>query len=1086
MANELYERLGADPNAPAEQLRKAYFRALRAHTAEDDPTGHQAVREAWEILGDEERRRRYDAGQRGGGEAEQLLIQGRAALAEENPQRAVELLRRVLAIAPGMEDASHLLVRALGDAERYDEAIETAKRARSKFGTHLSMLVLAEAHFRKVRALTKGVWANVTRVHFADLDAATKAFLDAAAAAPADSAGLVGAAQVAQYRKNHAEARRLAERAIASDGKVDFDDVAALSIIVLSHIAEKEVQSAAATLDRIAAIAPDSEEVREAVARDLIDYAIMMFKNGAYREAKLLLEPCARLAPNLDEVKEVRKLLERPLLCLDALDRLKSDQLCPGPVITLGIWGYFVFFEEPEPSESKASLKRVVEQLAALPSRPLAEGLYRLRDSYPILWELQDRIFDDLLSAACKDARIPLRQRVASTSTGSRPVVPTPAAKPAPPKPSPAPASQSPPPKPSPAPAPSSRPTPATGPTSASRSTTSSSAGTRGSTAVPSTRPIVSGQNRAAVGTGASGSALSDAERARIDSEVAAARSRARDADRARQEAEVDAARSRRRIGGVLAAVGVLILLGLIFGDGCPSAPAPAPEAAWDEGSVAPAAADAAPSCGNGVVEPGEECDDGNILLEPCGYGQLGCQVCNETCRAVGGAVRRCGDGLVAARLPGEGSGSGWEGCDDGNQEWLDGCDAACQPSELRCVGWGETESHKIEAGTTSFVALSTGASHVCGVTSAGSLACWNRAGKESPYESVTLPELTVALPGSDAAATRYFMNSRLQSSGRYSCVVTGEESATCVWLQPKRLRDKLGPQVFEVAMRQATRLTLTDGGLCASTAEGMKCWRFVFKGRETTVAEAAMPPGVWQDAAILAGSDGVSNLGWLCVLGYSDGRTYCREIPREPTDAPEGSAIGPIVRSVALQALPRTKALWVTSAGVCGVGEERIACADGMNAESGELTVREQRLDRLEARGSEAPARLETSVILPTAKGLCAVVAYTWQGERAQYQWRCAGSGVPLDVQGLVDTSASQTCWWSGAGSPTGILTALYSPPPMDGEWGQDAPPASWFEGSGDAEQLLEWARRRAREGDDPDQARRVMDWAREQSRGQ
>jgi len=55
-----------------------------------------------------------------------------------------------------------------------------------------------------------------------------------------------------------------------------------------------------------------------------------------------------------------------------------------------------------------------------------------------------------------------------------------------------------------------------------------------------------------------------------------------------------------------------------------------------------------------------------------------------------------------------------------------------------------------------------------------------------------------------------------------------------------------------------------------------------------------------------------------------------------------------------------------------------------------------------------------------------------------------------------------------------------------MDGEWGADAPPEAWFEGSGDAAQLLEWARRRAQEGDDPAQARRLLDWAREQSRGQ
>ncbi|HAN30150.1 MAG TPA: hypothetical protein DCQ06_01000, partial [Myxococcales bacterium] len=59
-------------------------------------------------------------------------------------------------------------------------------------------------------------------------------------------------------------------------------------------------------------------------------------------------------------------------------------------------------------------------------------------------------------------------------------------------------------------------------------------------------------------------------------------------------------------------------------------------------------------SCGNGVIEPGEQCDDGN---NSNGDG------CTSTCQTV------CGDKIVA----------GSEQCDDGNTKAGDACDTQCQ-----------------------------------------------------------------------------------------------------------------------------------------------------------------------------------------------------------------------------------------------------------------------------------------------------------------------------------------------------------------------------------------------------------------------
>ncbi len=66
--------------------------------------------------------------------------------------------------------------------------------------------------------------------------------------------------------------------------------------------------------------------------------------------------------------------------------------------------------------------------------------------------------------------------------------------------------------------------------------------------------------------------------------------------------------------------------------------------------------------CGNGRVEPGETCDDGNTTA---GDG------CNATCQVevIPEPEPCCGDGHVDAG----------EECDDGNTTGGDGCDSVCK-----------------------------------------------------------------------------------------------------------------------------------------------------------------------------------------------------------------------------------------------------------------------------------------------------------------------------------------------------------------------------------------------------------------------
>jgi cysteine-rich repeat protein len=90
-------------------------------------------------------------------------------------------------------------------------------------------------------------------------------------------------------------------------------------------------------------------------------------------------------------------------------------------------------------------------------------------------------------------------------------------------------------------------------------------------------------------------------------------------------------------------------------------------------------------TCGNGVVEESEACDDGN---------SSNLDACTNTC-----AVARCGDRFVQ---PGRG-----ETCDDGNTVSGDGCSRACV------------------AGRAPRGAAAFAATHLCAVLPSGAVSCW-------------------------------------------------------------------------------------------------------------------------------------------------------------------------------------------------------------------------------------------------------------------------------------------------------------------------------------------------------------------------
>jgi cysteine-rich repeat protein len=168
-------------------------------------------------------------------------------------------------------------------------------------------------------------------------------------------------------------------------------------------------------------------------------------------------------------------------------------------------------------------------------------------------------------------------------------------------------------------------------------------------------------------------------------------------------------------------------------------------------GSTFTEGGEALASCGNGVIDAGEQCDDGNIVS---GDG------CSTTCTIESGWTcagqpsvchTTCGDGIVA----------GTEQCDDGNTMSGDGCSGTCT----------------VEAGYHC-----TGSPSVCtvGVFEYYKTITVNKAQVGTGSAPTTLSNYPILFSVVDSSLRTTANGGRVQSNNGYDIIFQGRDAATC------------------------------------------------------------------------------------------------------------------------------------------------------------------------------------------------------------------------------------------------------------------------------------------------------------------
>lgn len=407
MANELYSLLNAPPSSAAPELRKAYFRALRVHTAEKDPVRHQELRQAYAILGEPASRKEYDSQQEGGGEVGRFLDAGNAALANENLANAERNFKRALALAPDSVVAKSQLARTAFRREDFPKALRLYGELASSNPNNLDVQVdQGWVNLARVMVETSNAPDSMGSQHKRMLVAARSAFDRCIAVEPSNRAGYMGRGKIEYYREDFAAAERWGRKAVDCDDVKDFEDFDSLHFVMECCVLQNKVDDAVRVISEVRNLVPEQDEVRLYAAERLAQVGFQLMEAKAFGAAVAVLKACAAIAPDHEGIAELVRTNLHASQAQDELDRLNSDSSIPKPVWGLALWAVGTFTDQFESEQVQDELfQSVLAGLDMVPPSVLVSALVRVQQRYSNVWSTQDKVFRQVLDLARESSR---------------------------------------------------------------------------------------------------------------------------------------------------------------------------------------------------------------------------------------------------------------------------------------------------------------------------------------------------------------------------------------------------------------------------------------------------------------------------------------------------------------------------------------------------------------------------------------------------------------------------------------------------------------------------------------------------------
>lgn len=313
-----YEILAITKEASKEDIKRAYFKLVRKYPPDRFEVEFMSIREAYETLSNEETRKQYDSINNLGSNMKEEYSLARTYLDEGDLISAIKILEKL-----AKADSKMLIVKALL-AESYLKNNNSGKAL--KIYEELTSVEPKNAAFA-------GYLANAY-LHRGWQKKAIIAY-DSAIELDNDNISLWLGLSGAYIKDNeYWDARNVLERALGIVVDIDASTTIYIKLIMID-INFGMFSTIHKSLDKLAELAINNDEVKDNVAWTLSHLADYLMQMGRKEDARKLIEKAAEILPENKEILKTKKEIVNYTKHIDEFQKMERDKKIKHEIATL-------------------------------------------------------------------------------------------------------------------------------------------------------------------------------------------------------------------------------------------------------------------------------------------------------------------------------------------------------------------------------------------------------------------------------------------------------------------------------------------------------------------------------------------------------------------------------------------------------------------------------------------------------------------------------------------------------------------------------------------------------------------------------
>jgi tetratricopeptide (TPR) repeat protein len=394
-ASELgyYELLGVHPKASRDEIKRAYFAAVRRCPPESDPEGYKKIREAYDVLMDPKARAKHDAFMAHGEEIVSLFFRAVAHRDADEPDEAERCLKRLLALAPDEAPPRNMLGLLQMNAKRWDDALVTF-RALTKKEPEVAVYWANYAHAfmekgDRFQELEKPDEAEQCYRKAIDL------FTRAAALESFNASIFLGMAQAFSKLGDQDQALEACEKALLADGREDFQDFETFIFMCIVQLRRGALDEIERVARRVRAVLPPGPDPKKLAVARFVHLGAELIKAKRFQDAPAFMRAALIIDPDDEDLEGFIAHADTLKRADDEMGRFLEDTRVIEPLRRLALL-YFLGVAGDEIEDRDAKIEIILKAIVGYTAVAALTSVRILEHDYPTLYSLNTVAFGTL------------------------------------------------------------------------------------------------------------------------------------------------------------------------------------------------------------------------------------------------------------------------------------------------------------------------------------------------------------------------------------------------------------------------------------------------------------------------------------------------------------------------------------------------------------------------------------------------------------------------------------------------------------------------------------------------------------------